>query len=102
VALQDNLPAFERPRSVLVTGLVGVEAGLGAHLDAWLLVPLSAVVWSVGTDTYSFGSAVLENKTQPPALGASAAGVQAGVTVRLGGRQAQERGFHDYGDPDEP
>ena len=101
VALQENLPAFATPKNILVTGLVGVEAGLGSNIDVWLLVPLSAVVWSVGTDTYSQGSEVLESKTQPPALGATAAGVQAGITVRLLGKKGGARGFDDYGDPDE-
>lgn len=83
-----SLPSFAGNHMLLVQALPGGEASLSENLDIYLMVPISALIagnplrtWSGDAETP--GSLVTYvDPAEPPFFGA---GVEAGITIRLGG-----------------
>lgn len=92
-----NLPVFDASNLVLVQGLVGAELTLHQVLDVYVSVPLGAVVTGGAAREYQNGSlGNIQSYQDPPNVPVFTTGVEAGISVRLGGRyETQERSYDE-------
>jgi hypothetical protein len=98
-----TLPSFDRPNSLAVGFIPGVEARISKRVDAFLHVPLQFAIGGTTGGEQQTGGGILSNQdtsaTADP-LASVYAGVQAGVQVRLLGAKLDNRPSFD--DPVEP
>ena len=101
--IEDGLPEFDRPTSLRLGFVPGIEARMGEHVDVFLHMPLNFAIGGQTGDKMKTGAGVLT----PSELGITAdplksvyAGVQAGIQVRLFGAEPDTRSRAD--DPLEP
>jgi len=101
--LDDGLPTFERPKSLRLGFIPGVEARLGDHVDLFLHAPLQFAIGGVTGDEEKTGAGVLapsETGVTADPLSSVYAGVQAGIQVRFLGAELKRNTMMD--DPMEP
>lgn len=93
----EELSAFTRPGLVLVGGRVGVELRVADQLDLFLHLPFGAVVAGKSSETSRVGSDGLDTQdiVSPPGLSPISAGVNAGLQIRLGGKEGDGGGVMD-------
>lgn len=97
-----ELPSFDRPNSLRLGFVPGVEARIAQRVDVFLHVPLHFSIGGNTGDEQKTGAGVLTQSDlneAPAALGSVYAGVQAGVQVRLLGSELKRQTFNE--DPDE-
>jgi hypothetical protein len=94
-----GLPMFEGNHLVSVQGTLGGEATLGRYVDVYLHAPVDLIV--AGTEPRTFAgqdnvAGTLQSYIEPGAAPIFGGGVEAGITVRVGGRtKAVERPVED-------
>ena len=96
--LDSGLPEFDRPNSVRVGFIPGVEARLGDHLDFFLHAPLNFAIGGTTGDQLKTGAGVLpaaETGVTADPLKSVYAGIQAGFQVRFLGAELDKRSTLD-------
>ncbi len=84
-----GLPMFEGNHLVSVQGILGGEATLGKSVDIYLHAPVDLIVAGTEARTYSGRDNIvgtLQSYDDPAAAPIFGGGVEAGVTVRIGGK----------------
>jgi hypothetical protein len=101
--LDEGLPEFDRPTSLRLGFIPGLEARMGKRLDIFLHVPLHFAIGGASGDQMKTGGGVLasmETGVTADPLKSVYAGVQAGLQVRFLGADLDSRTVFD--DPMEP
>jgi hypothetical protein len=101
--LDEGLPEFDRPSSLRLGFIPGLEARMGKRLDIFLHVPLHFAIGGASGDQMKTGGGVLasmETGVTADPLKSVYAGVQAGIQVRFVGADLDSRSVLD--DPTEP
>ncbi len=108
--LPEDLPRFAGPTLFIIEGRAGAEARISRTVDAFLHVPITAIV--AGDDTAirhqgdtcveDDGSACLRTNMTPPGVSAMGAGVMVGLQIRLFGKKQEKISYREYdaGDDD--
>jgi len=94
----DELATFDAPMMGLAGVVLGVEARLGPHLDAFAHVPVDAVVFGGDPTVQHDGDGYLPTLVDPPSLSPAGAGLLLGVQVRLLGPREEKKSLDDYQD----
>jgi hypothetical protein len=99
-----DLPKFSPPVLILAEARVGAEARLSSKVDAFIHVPITAVIG--GSDTairhqgedcsQDDGSSCLRTSMTPPGVSAMGAGVMLGIQVRLFGKKFDKVRYRDF------
>jgi hypothetical protein len=102
--LPEDLTTFEGAALVLAEARVGVEARLSRQIDAYLHVPMTAVV--AGKDTVVYhegadcmqddGSQCLRTSMAPPGVSAMGAGVMLGIQIKLFGKKFEKVRYREF------
>lgn len=94
-----ELAVFDAPSMVVAQAVPGVEVRLSPHLDGWLHVPVSAVVFGGEVQRQDEGGDYLPSRVEPAALAPVGAGLLVGFQVRLfGAKVSTERDLEDLDD----
>jgi hypothetical protein len=102
--LPDDLPKFGAPVLILAEARVGAEARLSSKVDAFIHVPITAVVGGSDTATrhqgadcaQDDGTNCLRTSMTPPGISAMGAGVMLGLQFRLFGKKFDKVRYREF------
>ena len=102
--LPSDLPTFSGPTLIMAEARLGAEARLSSKVDAFLHVPVTAVIAGADTAvrhqgadcTQDDGSRCLRTSMEPPGVSPMGAGVMLGIQVRLFGKKFDKIRYREF------